>query len=142
MANFHPTPPPESSSPWSHIHILKASMSCIEGAIRQRLPKGQCRLKSSLVIPLVGGVVRAYLPQVWVIITERETLSVEADTQGDLRISRGELGARDGTITICHDILANALQTGASPLPSSYHVVFHTAKGKRSFEFLRSQFGL
>ncbi len=117
-------------------------MSCIEGLVRERPAHGEVRLKQALGTFLIGGMVRGYLPQTWTIMTDAEALTVRADTQGNIRVSKGTSEARDGEVRIAHDLLANGIKGGQRPPPGSYRVTFYSQKGKAAFEYLRSSFGL
>ena len=117
-------------------------MSCIEGLVRERTSEGEARLKQALGGFLIGGVVRAYLPQTWVIITEQEYVTVHADEQGNIQVLRGVAPSRDGDIEIHHDLLADGIQHGKSPPPGSYQVKFYTQKGRTAFNQLKGYFGL
>jgi len=91
---------------------------------------------------LIGGIVRAYLPQTWTIITEQEVVTIHTDQQGNIQVLQGVAPSRDGDIEIHHDLLADGIQNGISPPPGSYHVKFDTEKGKTAFDQLKSSFGL
>ncbi|HYS74042.1 MAG TPA: hypothetical protein VEO96_08710 [Thermoplasmata archaeon] len=117
-------------------------VSCIEGLVRERAAEGEARLKQALGGFLVGGIVRAYLPQTWTILTEQESITIHADTQGNIRVLEGIVPTRDGDIKIGHDLLADGIQKGRSPPPGSYQVGFYTQKGRTAFGQLKSSFGL
>lgn len=119
-----------------------AIMSCVEGLVRDRVAVGEARLKQALGGFLIGGIVAAYLPQTWTIMTEQESLTIRADVQGNIRVSKGIAPTRDGDIKIGHDLLRDGIQNGRSPPPGSYQVAFHTAKGRTAFGQLKSSFGL
>ena len=110
--------------------------------MRERAAQGEAQLKQALAGFLVGGLVRGYLPQTWVIRTEQEAMTVHADSQGNIRVQVGAAPTRDGEITIGHDLLANGIQTGVRPQPGSYQVAFFTQRGKTAFDYLRGSFGL
>ena len=94
-------------------------MSCIEGLVRDRAADGQARLKQALGVFLLGGVVRGYLPQTWVIMTEQESITIHADTQGNIRVLQGIAPTRDGDIKIGHNLLADGIRNGRSLPPGS-----------------------
>ena len=91
---------------------------------------------------MIGGIVRAYLPQTWTIITEQEVVTIHTDQQGNIQVLQGVAPSRDGDIEIHHDLLADGIQNGISPPPGYYHVKFDTEKGKTAFDQLKSSFGL
>jgi hypothetical protein len=91
-----------------------------------------------------GGVVRAYLPQTWVFVTEREKASLIVDKAGAVRVTSGAAASPDVTIETAHDRLLAALRTrsrSAVP-PGPLTVTPHTSKGKTAFDYLRSRLGL
>ena len=117
-------------------------MSCIEGLVRDRTAQGEARLKQALGQFLIGGIVRNYLAQTWVIITEQEYVTIHADQHGNIRVLQGVAPTRDGDIEIHHDLLADGIQNGRSPPPGSYQVKFYTQKGRTAFDQLKGYFGL
>ena len=117
-------------------------MSCIEGLVRERAAEGEARLKQALGAFFIGGIVRGYLPQTWTILTERESITIHADAQGNIGVGAGIAPTRDGDIKIGHDLLADGIQNGRSPPPGSYQVAFYTQKGRTAFNQLKSSFGL
>ncbi len=117
-------------------------VSCIEGLVRERAAEGEARLKQALGGFLIGGIVRAYLPQTWVIITEQEYVTIHADQQGNIQVLQGVAPSRDGDIEIHHDLLADGIENGRSPPPGSYQVKFYTQKGRTAFNQLKGYFGL
>src|SRR5437763_14557818 len=85
--------------------------------MRERAGEGEARLKQALDGFLVGGIVRAYLPQTWTILTEQESVTIHADVQGNIRVMNEIAPTRDGDIKIGHDLLADGIQNGNSPPP-------------------------
>lgn len=117
-------------------------MPCIEGLARNRAAQGEARLKQALGTFLIGGMVRAYLPQTWVVMTEQESITIRADVQGNVRVTNGIAPTRDGDIKIAHELLADGIQHGRSPPPGAYQVPFYTSKGRTAFSQLKNTFRL
>ncbi|MGI0129279.1 MAG: hypothetical protein ACREDE_06190 [Thermoplasmata archaeon] len=118
-------------------------MTCVEDLLRetgrQFEPEVQNRLKG-----LFGGIVRSYLPQVWVFETDDGIASLLVDRAGAVSVVAGASPHPDVTVKIPHDPLAAALRTrrkGSVP-PGPLTVTPHTAKGKTAFDYLRSRLGL
>ena len=65
--------------------------------MRERAGEGEARLKQALDGFLVGGIVRAYLPQTWTILTEQEGVTIHADVQGNIRVMNEIAPTRDGS---------------------------------------------
>lgn len=117
-------------------------MSCLEALVRQRTEAGQEALRGALKSWLISGAVRSFLPQTWVLATDRERLAIYADLEGNLTVRVGETPVRDGLVAINHDLLAESIRTGKNPPPRTYQVTFYTEKGKEAFEHLAPYFGL
>jgi hypothetical protein len=118
-------------------------MSCVEGLLRdagrQFEPEIQNRLKG-----LFGGIIRSYLPQVWVFETDDGIASLHVDAAGVVTVVAGASPHPDVTVKIPHARLVAALKTrnkDAVP-PGPLTVTPHTAKGKTAFDYLRSRLGL
>lgn len=58
---------------------IETIVSCIAGLVRERAAEGEARLKQALGGLLIGGFVRAYLPQTGMILTEQENVTIQAD---------------------------------------------------------------
>ena len=56
-------------------------MSCIEGLVGERDVQSEARLKQALGTFSIGGMIRGYLPQTWVILTEDGAVTVRADVR-------------------------------------------------------------
>lgn len=118
-------------------------MSDVEGLLReagrQFEPELQHRLKG-----LFGGIIRGYLPQVWVFETGRGAASLLVDKTGTVSVVAGAAAHPDVTVQIPHDRLVAALTTRDkdSVPPGPLTVTPHTAKGKTAFDYLRSRLGL
>jgi hypothetical protein len=118
-------------------------MSCIEDLLRATGAQFEPELKRRLS-GLLGGIVRAYLPQLWVFRTEHETVSLRVDAAGRVTVTSGAEPRPDVTIEVPHDRLATALRTrDRSAVPAGpLTVTPHTAKGKTAFDYLRSRLGI
>lgn len=118
-------------------------MSCVEGLLRetgrQFEPEIQQRLHG-----LFGGIIRSYLPQVWVFETDDGTASLHVGAQGAVTVVSGASPHPDVTVKIPHDRLVAALKTRNKELvpPGPLTVTPHTAKGRTAFDYLRSRLGL
>jgi hypothetical protein len=93
---------------------------------------------------LLGGLVRAYLPQSWVFRTDHGTATLRVDPTGSTSVAGGAEGRPDVTIEIPLKFLQRALASRdpAAPPPDQYTVMPHTVKGKAAFDYLRSRLGL
>lgn len=118
-------------------------MSCIEKLLRETgrsfEPELQHRLKG-----FFGGIIKGYLPQIWVFETDDGTASLLVDKAGGVLVVHGAAPHPDVTVKIPHDRLAIALRTRdrtAVP-PGPLTVTPHTSKGKTAFDYLRSRLGL
>lgn len=91
-----------------------------------------------------GGMVRAYLPQAWVFVTEDGTASLHVDRAGTVKVTQGAVPSPDVTVEVGHDRLKAALLTrrkdGLPPGPLT--VTPHTPKGRTAFALLRDRLGL
>jgi hypothetical protein len=111
----------------------------IHGAGHELEPEIQRRLQG-----LLGGIIRAYLPQVWTFRTDHGTASLTVGATGKVSVSDGEADHPDVTIEIPLELLRTALTTrrrDALP-PGPVHVTPHTAKGRAAFDYLRGRIGL
>lgn len=102
-------------------------------------PEVQSRLRGML-----GGFLRAYLPQTWVFATGKETASLTVDEGGRAKVEARALPHPDVTVEIPADRLKAALASRAkSPdVAADAKVTTHTAKGKAAFGYLRGRLGL
>jgi hypothetical protein len=118
-------------------------MSCVAELLgkvgRDVQPEVQSRLRG-----FFGGMLRTYLPQTWVFVTEDGTASLHVDRAGTVTVSPGALPSPDVTVEIGHERLKAALlsrRKDAGP-PGPLTVTPHTAKGKTAFAYLRDRLGL
>jgi hypothetical protein len=88
--------------------------------------------------------IKGYLPQAWVFITEKETITFYVDRGGKAYVESGSFNNPDVTITIDHDYLCEALRTRQQPSfgYKTLDVRAHTQKGQTAFNYLRGQLGL
>ncbi len=94
---------------------------------------------------LLGGFVRAYLPQRWVFVTDGGTASLAVEPDGSVHASDGPVPAPDVTVELQIAQLRAALtrQSGRPPSPpKDVRVTPHTAKGRAAFDYLRGRLGL
>lgn len=92
-----------------------------------------------------GLLLRGFLPQVWVFETESESVTVLADSNGNVSIQHGDGFQRDLTIRWRHDLLCKVLETKSKDCVPSGEiptVVRHTAKGGAAFNYLKGRLGL
>jgi hypothetical protein len=90
-----------------------------------------------------GGMIRHFLPQVWVFRTEEGTATLCVARDGAVTVTRGAASPADVTIDVGHARLATALATrGKTVAPGPLTVTPHTAKGRTAFDYLRSRLGL
>jgi hypothetical protein len=118
-------------------------VSCVEELLRKVgrdvQPEVQSRLSG-----FFGGLLRTYLPQTWVFVTEDGTASLLVDRAGAVSVTAGALPSPDVTVEVGHDRLRAALLTrrkDAGP-PGPLTVIPHTAKGRTAFAYLRDRLGL
>jgi hypothetical protein len=93
---------------------------------------------------MLGGIVRAYLPQVWEFRTDSGTASLSVSTSGAASVADGAATHPDVTIEIPLKLLHAALtsrRTDSVPAGAA-HVTPHTTKGRAAFDYLRSRIGL
>ena len=86
-----------------------------------------------------------FLPQIWVIETEDQVVSLVVDRQGNVFTQAVNRGDRDVTIRWKHEYLASALKTRSTayvPHGEVPTITFHTQKGRTAFDFLRKRLGL
>jgi hypothetical protein len=93
---------------------------------------------------LFGGIIRSYLPQRWVFVTEGGVVSLSVEKDGSVRASEGALESPDVTIETSHDRLKAAFETRERSRvpPGPLTVTAHSSKGKTAFDLLRRRIGL
>jgi hypothetical protein len=91
-----------------------------------------------------GGLVRAYLPQTWVFVTESETASLIVGADGSARALQGAAPHPDVLVETGHARLVLALTTRdkSKVPPGVTKVTPKTEKGRTAFQFVRSRLGL
>jgi hypothetical protein len=112
--------------------LLGSAGSALEPELRRRLGG------------MLGGIIRAYLPQSWEFKTDHGTAALIVDTAGAVAVADGPSTHPDVTIEIPLEMLKTALKTrqrDALP-PGPVHVTPHTAKGRAAFDYLRGRIGL
>lgn len=118
-------------------------MTCILELVGRISPEIEARLRPHLR-GLGGFLVAGYLPQVWVLSTDEETVTLHVDGQGDAEALTGRAPNPDVTITTTHAALSTVLRTrNRAAVPQApLQIKAHTAKGRTAFRFLRNRFGL
>lgn len=114
------------------IDLLTSAGGVLEPEIKRRLGG------------LLGGIIRAYLPQGWVFKTDHGTATLTVDPSGAVSVADGSTAHPDVTIEIPFELLQKALitrQRDAVP-PGPVKVTPHTAKGRAAFDYLRGRIGL
>jgi hypothetical protein len=91
---------------------------------------------------LFGGIVRAYLPQAWVLETDEGTATLLVDRNGAFSVVEGPAEKPDVTLRAPYGVLAKALKSKSRPSPGAVTVTPHTAKGQTAFDYLRGRVGL
>jgi hypothetical protein len=134
------TPGPSSvypPAPWAA--PVSELTELLRDAARRLEPEIARRLKGML-----GGIIRAYLPQAWEFRTDEGTATLTVKADGSTAATEGGTDHPDVTIEIPLAALKRALATGErDPSASgSVHVTPHTAKGRAAFDYLRSRIGL
>jgi len=107
-------------------------------------PEVERQLKQNLR-GIRGMFVQGYLPQMWVFDTETETVTFTVDSQGNAQVRQGAFQSPDVVIRWKHDLLASVLRTrNRASVPGGIHPIFmfHTAKGRAAFNYLRGRLGL
>lgn len=90
-----------------------------------------------------GGMLRQFLPQVWVFRTEQGTASLRVAADGAATVAPGALAPADVTVEVGHARLESALAShGKATVPGPLAVTPHTAKGRAAFDYLRPRLGL
>lgn len=122
---------------------LARAMSCLEALLAPVAASAEAEIRPRLT-GLFGSMLRAYLPQTWAFTTEEGTVFLTVDRDGAVRVVRSAPGPTDVTISVRHDLLAEALRTRRKEAipPGQIDVRSHTTKGRVAFEQLRSRLGL
>jgi hypothetical protein len=118
-------------------------MGEVEELLRTTATQFEPELRSRLD-GFLGGIIRAYLPQAWEFRTEHETVTLEVDANGAVRVHAGPAAKPDVTIEIPKKRLVVALTTRrreAVP-PGPLTATPHTTKGRAAFDYLRGRLGL
>ncbi|HTP53521.1 MAG TPA: hypothetical protein VML94_00955 [Thermoplasmata archaeon] len=90
-----------------------------------------------------GGMLRQFLPQIWVFRTERGVASLCVAADGSATVRSGAVEPADVTIEVGHDRLTSALTSrGRTSVPGPFAATPHTARGRTAFDYLRSRLGL
>ena len=118
-------------------------MTCTADALAKLGGSLEAELKPRLS-GLLGGFLRAYLPQSWVFRTELDAATLTVDARGHVTAAPSALPSPDVTVELSHAELAAVLAArGRRPLaPGSAKVTAHTAKGRAAFDYLRPRLGL
>jgi len=94
---------------------------------------------------IFGGIIRGYLPQIWVFRTESGSATLVVDPQGVAIAKPGTPVQYDVLVLWTDSQLGAALTTrDRTKVPSSPapQISFGSSKGKTAFGFLRKRFGL
>jgi hypothetical protein len=93
---------------------------------------------------LIGSFVRAYLPQVWVFETEKDSATVRVETSGSVTVSPTSAPSPDVSIHAPKALLQKILTSRTRPetVPEDVRIVPHTTKGRVAFDQVRARFGL
>jgi hypothetical protein len=120
-------------------------MASVEELLGQFASAAQTELQTRLK-GFLGGMLRHYLPQVWVFRTELGVATLLVDPEGAATVAPGARPSPDVVIEIGHARLEAALValSGRPPSPAAgpLKVITNTAKGKAAFGYLRSRMGL
>lgn len=120
-------------------------MSCIQGILSSICPEVENEVKQALRGFIKGPIVRGYLPQSWVLRTEKETVTFSVDSMGNARALNGTPPNPDVIIDWKHDYAAIALRNRSKvgiPPGEQPRVTFLTKEGRTAFGFLRGRLGL
>jgi hypothetical protein len=91
---------------------------------------------------LFGGIVRAYLPQAWVLETDEGTATLVVDRNGVASVTDGGAEKPDVTIRGSYAVIAKALTSKSRTAPHGVTATPHTPKGQTAFDYLRNRVGL
>ncbi len=118
-------------------------MSCLVELLSEAGKGVEAQLKPQLS-GFFGGVVRSYLPQRWVFVTEEGSATLGVETDGVVWARPGAEPSPDVTIRTSHAKLAQALKTRAREglPPDPVNVTAHTTRGRTAFDFTRRRLGL
>ncbi len=118
-------------------------MTSILGLLNEAAPELERQLQPQLKGPF-GGLVRGYLPQTWVFITEEETTTLHVGADGGVKAAPGAAPHPDVVVETTHQRLALALKTRdkSKVPPGVTKVTPQTEKGRTAFQFVRSRLGL
>jgi nitrite reductase/ring-hydroxylating ferredoxin subunit len=93
-----------------------------------------------------GGLLRRYLPQVWLFVAENGAATLEVDRHGDCQVSEGQIDDPDVVVTWTNEAFRIAFTTGnRNELPAGTkapEVEIHSRRGQVAFEQLRKRLGL
>lgn len=90
-----------------------------------------------------GGILREFLPQIWVFTTEEGTASLCVAADGSATVRPGAAAPPDVTVEVGHARLVAALSgKGGSSAAGKLAVTPHSAKGRAAFDYLRPRLGL
>lgn len=118
-------------------------MTSIQQLLSDVAPELEKQLKPQLTGPF-GGLVRGYLPQTWVFVTESETATLRVGPDGSTAASPGAAPNPDVVIETTHARLSAALRTRdrSKVPPGATKVTPATEKGRMAFQFVRNRLGL
>lgn len=118
-------------------------MSCLVDLLGEAGKGVEAQLKPQLS-GLFGGVVRSYLPQRWVFVTEEGSATLGVETTGIVWVRAGAEPSADVTIETSHAKLAAALRSRSREglPPDPVRVTAHTTRGRTAFDFTRKRLGL
>ncbi len=118
-------------------------MSCLVGLLTEAGKGVEEQLRPQLT-GFFGGVIRSYLPQRWVFVTEEGSATLGVETSGVVWARDGAEPSPDVTVQTSHAKLAAALRSrrreGLPPDP--VQVTAHTSRGRTAFDFTRRRLGL
>ena len=104
----------------------------------------EAQVKKYLKGLLSAGMIKPYLPQHWLFETEKETVTLCMNRNGDTSVAQGQKDPIDVIINIDHDFLSKALETRERPdfEPETFDVSFKTKKGETAFGYMKKHLGL
>jgi len=111
--------------------------------LNQLAPDLERQLKPQLK-GVFGGIVRGYLPQTWVFVTEQETATLQVGVDGSAQGLPGAAAHPDVIVETSHARLVIAFTTrDKTKVPhGATKVTPTTEKGRTAFQFVRSRLGL
>jgi hypothetical protein len=117
-------------------------MSCTAETLGKAAPSLEAEVKTRLG-GFLGGIVRSYLPQIWVFRTEQDAATLAVDANGHVTVTPTAAPSPDVTIELRHGELASILASKGKAAPAGpVKATPHTPKGRTAFDYLRSRFGL